>query len=484
MPILYDNKRVTSTHATSLMRRINALEKLITDVDISEQFIPGQGIGVSVRRISDGGGDAYMYISAKGTVGGATKAVAKIQKSLIIPSNILPNKTLVGGVATYLFDAGTGAGEVFDSVDFDERDGFIWITDEWLATPAARIQKFDTDGVLVAEYKINTIQGGFGVKSRMRSPHIRSDGVVLFEYWEDRIVSLSPTVRQYAGGIYKTPSAITPVVSFTATASGLDHSFITLTSNDEIVVKKLSTGQYFLYNNGGGLSHEIVVNVPSDSFNVIGTLPNTELVIVNLYTSGTNQDSIIVTDDEGNYKRTLFSNPDNPPGVSLLDIERYIVFTDDGTNTWWWNSLGGSGGLVIKGSTSTTTYDQTEFFRYPDKGALTNPESLGTPDAGVTIPALTALQALTNGDAHRPHYGELDDIRLAIEAIVPFFVNAVTGDPFNITPADADNIFTLAIDAGQDDWTTPVAASGERMRATDLSDIDLVLELLEASDLA
>ena len=182
---------------------------------------------------------------------------------------------------------------------------------------------------------------------------------------------------------------------------------------------------------------------------------------------------------------------------------------------------------------------QTTWHRYPRHDSDVGKVSLGTPDAGVTIPSLTGL------DGFRPHNLELNDMRDALETesgrrgvqvetgtttsttankLVQtgqdFLTTVIAGDTVRnttdttnttVSAVDSDttlslnddimvsgddyiilspyiisvgtkNIFRNAIDAGQDDWTTETVESDSRIKEDYYSDIDDVLTELESAE--
>lgn len=78
-------------------------------------------------------------------------------------------------------------------------------------------------------------------------------------------------------------------------------------------------------------------------------------------------------------------------------------------------------------------YDQTEWRQYI---AFDNTPSLGTPDAGVSVPD---LEALTDGAIVEPLH--LIDMRNALYGLAPYYINATTGDPWDWgDPAGGNNL--------------------------------------------
>lgn len=85
----------------------------------------------------------------------------------------------------------------------------------------------------------------------------------------------------------------------------------------------------------------------------------------------------------------------------------------------------------------TVNISQTEFQEYL---SATTKTSLGTPDGGVSVPALDALDG--NGFLAAR---QLTDLRVAIQALAPYYKNAVTGNAFNWTASSADNLYYVAL---------------------------------------
>jgi hypothetical protein len=126
---------------------------------------------------------------------------------------------------------------------------------------------------------------------------------------------------------------------------------------------------------------------------------------------------------------------------------------------------------------STTGGTQTTWYQYPTPATDTGKITLGTPNAGLSVPTDTALQGL------RPHYFELRDMRDAIESVALDYENPATATAYTLT-VGTDNIFRIAIDSGQDDWTTATVTHKDRIREDYYSDIESVLTQLEQSALA
>jgi hypothetical protein len=81
----------------------------------------------------------------------------------------------------------------------------------------------------------------------------------------------------------------------------------------------------------------------------------------------------------------------------------------------------------------------TTFYGY----SAASKASLGTPDAGVSIPALNGL--VTTGAVLAANH--IADMRTAIERMVAeaFFINQATGQPFRWWSGDANNLYAAAM---------------------------------------
>lgn len=460
MPISYEGNRIYSADATALMRRINALESVVyggrwTD-PIAYEVINSSLGGLKITCDLDG----HLYV-----------LTGDLDSGYISKTGYGLNDTIVDFIA---YDATRSAG-IGTASKIDANESGLWVLN------GAYLSRYNLSGTRVADVVSNDSSiavniAGIGGRPLFRDMCVLSDGSIFatHEYKKSGASDLTLQVVYFDSA----GSNGSIVVGFgtTALVAGAQLTHIEATSSDGFIVTKKDAGVYtsYRYNLGGGLL-DTITDSTGDGF----SFP------VHIDKSG-DDDLIHAFSLLGDIKHKL-----TEIDGSVIDIGFGTfgagVFKDVTTD---------ENGKVYIVSTQIITpvvlfpdgiYPQTEFMRYPDKGALTNPETIGTPDAGVTIPALTALQTLTNGDIHRPHYAELEDMRLGIEEVCPYYINAVTGNPFNITDSDPDNIFFVALphEFGISyTWTTPTAESGERMRETDMTDIDLVLELLEASDLA
>lgn len=89
--------------------------------------------------------------------------------------------------------------------------------------------------------------------------------------------------------------------------------------------------------------------------------------------------------------------------------------------------------VVFSGSVTQTT-----FSLYTRNGT---PVSLGTPDAGVSVPSPYALSDYPAW-LHPQH---IVDMRTAIQAMASYFNNPATGNPYNFTDGSADNLYYVAM---------------------------------------
>ena len=125
---------------------------------------------------------------------------------------------------------------------------------------------------------------------------------------------------------------------------------------------------------------------------------------------------------------------------------------------------------------------QTTFYGYTQSASL----SLGIPDGGVSIPALSGLAkggVFTWGaNVNAQHVMQMWK---PVQVLAPYFTNPATGNPFDWEWGSADNLFNVATGAGYgwnpllwDTWPLPV---GGRRYSTAAYEIDQCLTVLEAS---
>ena len=70
----------------------------------------------------------------------------------------------------------------------------------------------------------------------------------------------------------------------------------------------------------------------------------------------------------------------------------------------------------------------------------------------------------------------IEDMRNAVEALAPYYINGATGNPFNWTASSADNLYFVAHTANYD-WQQPL----DKIRAGDVNELDKCLLVLESS---
>lgn len=97
-----------------------------------------------------------------------------------------------------------------------------------------------------------------------------------------------------------------------------------------------------------------------------------------------------------------------------------------------------TGSIVNVYAEQSGTYSQTAFSLYTNRGAAV---SLGTPDAGVSVPTPYALSDYPAW-LHPQH---IVDMRTAIQAMASYFDNPTTGNPYNFTDGSADNLYRVAM---------------------------------------
>jgi len=133
-------------------------------------------------------------------------------------------------------------------------------------------------------------------------------------------------------------------------------------------------------------------------------------------------------------------------------------------------------------------FSEAPFYAY----TTTTKTSLGTPDGGVSVPALQALcQSDKAADICPDH---IEDMRDAIETLAPYYINAATGNPFNWTASSADNLYYVAMGDRTEygatggaayDWTrTKAAMIGSPPYDIDIGEVRECIDVLQASALA
>ena len=247
-------------------------------------------------------------------------------------------------------------------------------------------------------------------------------------------------------------------------------------------------GECRIYDTSGTLQSTIPrptthTSISADSFNnPLMLIDNNYVVCTRIVTSsdtpgGPATSCAAAFHASGKYKEYFnianFGDPSSPfiDGGTLYGLLSVLGYIDGG--------FYGMPGPTVSGDIARVelTAPQTEWYRYPTPGSGVGNVSLGSSNYGVSVPATNALQGYV------PHYFELRDVRDAIESICTDYLNPDTGVAYTTT-AGSNNIFRVAIDSGQDDWTTPTVTHGDAITDEHWNDIELVLTQLEASELA
>ena len=470
MPITYTNTRPTSAQATHLMSRINALQANVVGGYWRESFTlvtDDQYIGGKIT--CDRDGNIYVE-SNNGSVSGVSRRISKYQyDGTIVDEDFI----LYGSGAT-------GDDTIAELVSMDADENFLWCVNRISATSTS-LKKFS----LADGSELNEVTTTATVTSPTQSQYtdvaLFSDGSICCIYRER---GTSPEYKETLFKYNADGTNETEIYSESGSRVGFESSaFDSICVNDNnhviltidtasggsnpIAYRYDSTGTLVdTITNGSGIKDGFTRAKHCFSGNLV--IPRDDSIYLNQHLY--DQDGTFVTDVDLKPYSLDCTEDENK---NLYFSTRSSIFSNAIFRVWKKTYLGGTGAI-----------DQTEFFRYPDPGALTNAESLGTPDGGVAVPATDALQYLTSGKRHSPHHGMLADMREAIETLAPYFLNSATSNAFNVDQEDADNIFNVAIESGQYDWTTPGEVAKQMMRATDFSDMDLVLTELEGASLA
>ncbi len=121
---------------------------------------------------------------------------------------------------------------------------------------------------------------------------------------------------------------------------------------------------------------------------------------------------------------------------------------------------------------------QSTFYKYPNT-VLADRVSLGTPDGGVAIPALSAIA----GTAVASNY--ITDMRTAVEAIALCFtdVDGVGNPAYNWTDLDSSNLYNVVFGGSDYDWERAAVDMADTLTYdVDINEIDQLVEQLENSD--
>lgn len=473
MPITYQSTRIQSAQAVELMRRINALEdnayslvnREIIGLDSNGEQIEGASTSITC----DLTGGLYVY-NPQGTTAGVDPIISKFDYN----GNIVDIDFIRYGAGVQ------GDGYLKSGIMMDADDEALWVVNFRSSTDAS-IKKFSiingSESLEITRSATlpSLIDAGFD------DVQVRPDGSIYALYKEQSIIGLVRTklylLKYDADGTNETEVYS---VAYGSTVVASIHNLVVNTTGDAIfsITATGSGTTAYRYNSNGTLL-DTIPDDGSGGFSRANNffVGNKIITSTGLVSNGVLRESYYQQDGTFIESVDLSTNVLGDANDSTEDQSGNLYFCSR------YSSGGTNQNRVYINDPSASEMEQTEFYKYPDAGAKTNPESLGTPDGGATVPALDALEFLTSGIRHRTHHGELQDMRFAIETLAPYYENAATGNAYTLTQ-DADNIFNVAILSGQYDWTTPGELPGQMCKATDMSDIDLVLTQLEGSDLA
>lgn len=204
----------------------------------------------------------------------------------------------------------------------------------------------------------------------------------------------------------------------------------------------------------------------------------------NLYVTDFNNDRVQKFTSGGSYTAqwgttgTTDGNFTSPTGIAYWKNEIYVV--DHSNRLQFFNTSGVFQMKTVVGTISSEVAPgdlgaQTTFYKYPTT-SVAGKVSLGTPDGGVVIPALTALDGIIQRS------NEVTDMHNAIEVVLADYINSVTGNVFNWTTSSADNLYHVAVESGKYDWDE-TGAYKTIVREDLIDKLDLCVTKLEASDL-
>lgn len=470
---------ITSARVTSIMRRVNQLEHLwsVTPDLTGAVYAQASGVnGVILGMTIDLDGYLY-YIENDGATGNKTlrKTAYPLTGS---SSQIVASSSGPSGI--------NGINQFFNDICCDGTYVYVACTYAPSAlTSVGYIKKFSLTGTQVDEISFNL---GAYRNSEYVSVSILSDGSLVYA---TKTTTVFPGTGTDYIKVYVSDNDFTnetEILSFdpTTTTTGevydLDAgSLYGLSDNEEffVTVYEYNTSpaqECRIYDSSGTLVTTFAK--PTTGNSTAGTAPDS----FNRFARKTPDGRIIAFAQLASTtaRLSVFS----PMGNHIKD-DIFGQYTQNGNNTTLFdensriyriaNPITADPDYIMSYDIDDTNV--TQWYRYPTPLSDTGKVSLGTPDFGVSVPTSSALQG------YIPHYYELRDIRNALEAVCVNYKNPATGNAYNLTASSADNIFTVAIDSGQDDWTTPSVTHGEMITDEHWTDIELVLDQLEASEL-
>jgi hypothetical protein len=461
------------------MRRVNALENLYNyTIDSTNKVKPKDLTGPPYDSISaftsDGISNVY-YLDVDDTSSGTALRKAAYP---FTSGDVIGTEIVSPGTATDGSDGIRGGG----AMACDGSHVYVCDTHQNGSTRYAYIKKFDLTGTKVADYSVSSTSNW----PTFAGITVLADGSLIYQYRE-----VTGTKARKVYSIDSGLSSPSEIISynFTTTTNGEIYDFwlrsvVGHIGDDNyfsITVKKYNetTDSLLIYNKSGTLQQTVTkptATAPPDYCNVVIAQDSRGRFWGHAYTTVVSELSLFKSDFT--LARDDVFGGAVEPGV-IVSGSQVTNLWDNDTETYAVDYQGASAapGRIREYVNDVTAGDLTDFHRYPTPGNDTGKVSLGTPDYGVSVPAANALQGYT------PHYFELRDIRDAIEAVCVNYENPATNAAYTTT-AGTNNIFRVAIDSGQDDWTTPSVTHGDAITDEHWNDIELVLTQLEASELA
>lgn len=338
---------------------------------------------------------------------------------------------------------------------------------------------------------------------------LRSDGTLRIEKYDMADGTLDSTVN-ITGSM---PSGYSPGGKFVVLPSGQIHMFGLIAAGDGAIFIFNSSGVYQSVYGQTQFSTGVMTGIATDGSYIVGAGFNPGL-----------SQSMWAWDTSGSFEEIVFNNVSFAWKSLTYDAteDKYIglksdspsvyAFNVDFTTAFSFNFLypaparnpthanlydNGDIRVYFPGAYSTTDYEpiaslyqipsgpvETEFYRYDFTG---NGVSLGTPDGGVSIPALDGI------DLAAVHAFHIRDLRIAVENVAPYYENGTTLAAWNFDDGDDDdNLYYNAMGDRTDYgatggaryiWTREVADMHDTPTYDiDVGEIDECVTLLEASD--
>jgi hypothetical protein len=440
--------RITSARTCGLMRRINALENVLTGTEGTSNTPIGSYNMGAITGVTDfmrDNLDGNLYINMQD---GDPNVIYKLPVSLTGGSGLITQGT------------DRSNNEVWNCQFFDVRNNVMVISSFVAASQSDSGDKefyldlFSTTGTFISQ-----VHGDSDASFPHTIPQavgILSDGTTVCA--AVRHNSSSSVSYGFLLGSSFTETSNIPINPTKALIVGNDDSFFMAAEGSGFIDDGAVFSRRF---NSNGTTSLSSTSAPSGGFS---SMLGANKIISRV---GVGDWAIFSTNDLSQVDTTNFSFNDTYHSVIVgADGDWYAILN---------NTIGvGSSNPDIRRHTMTAT--QTTWYHHPTPDTDTGKTTLGTVDYGYSVPVDAALVGL------RPHYFELRDMRDALETVAVLYENPATAAAYTLT-AGTNNIFRLAIDSGQDDWTTATITHSDRIRETDYSDIEAVLTQLELSAL-